>query len=297
MKRNNILKMMLAASFIFGLTACSSSGEVKSDSSEVPAQEEATKQEESNTETEKVKQTVYSMRMVQTKFDQIDSYTIYGEADGEDKPFTSLWLLSTVKTPYSGEQLNQKMEETRNKLKTQGLPEDSYEVKYNEEKGTVNLTLTLTPEIVHIYNHNMSATSTPVEIYEIMSNDKNFKNAPEKGRLGILEERAKEEQAAQAETPTEAPASGIRPEFQEAMDSYRAFFDEYAAFMNEYANNPSDLTLLTKYASFLDQYSETMEKLDAMDTKDMTDEELKLYLDTTNYASKVMIDASSAIGN
>lgn len=29
----------------------------------------------------------------------------------------------------------------------------------------------------------------------------------------------------------------------------------------------------------------------------LTDEELKLYLDTTNYASKVMIDASSAIGN
>lgn len=297
MKMNNILKMMLAASFIFGLTACSSGGDVKSDSGEVPAQEEATKQEESNTETEKVKQTIYSMRIVQTKSYQLDKYTIYGEADGEDKPFTSLWLLSTVKTPYSGEQLNQKMEEIRNKLKAQGLPEDSYEVKCNEEKGIVNLTLTLTPEIVHIYNHNMSATSTPVEIYEIMSNDKDFKNAPEKGRFGILEDRAKEERAAQAETPTEAPASGIRPEFQEAMDSYRAFFDEYAAFMTEYANNPSDLTLLTKYASFLDQYSETMEKLDAMDTKDMTDEELKLYLDTTNYASKVMIDASSAIGN
>ena len=50
---------------------------------------------------------------------------------------------------------------------------------------------------------------------------------------------------------TETVASGIRPEFKEAMDSYEAFYTEYCEFMKEYNENPSDLALLAKYSDMI----------------------------------------------
>lgn len=78
-------------------------------------------------------------------------------------------------------------------------------------------------------------------------------------------------------TPTPAPADGIRPDFKAAMDSYEAFFDEYVAFMEKYEDSDNSLSLLTDYVNYISKLSDTMEKLDAIDEDELTDEELAYY--------------------
>lgn len=90
--------------------------------------------------------------------------------------------------------------------------------------------------------------------------------------------------------PEPEAVSGIRPEFKDAMDSYEAFYDEYCNFMEEYAEDPTDFTLLVKYAEMLSKASEMDEKFNAWDQSDMTNEELKYYLDVTNRIQSRLID-------
>lgn len=98
--------------------------------------------------------------------------------------------------------------------------------------------------------------------------------------------------------PTEPPTettepekpTGIRPEFQEAMDAYEAFYDEYCELMQQYKKNPSDLSLLGKYMDMLSKVADMDEKFEAWNQEDMTNEELKYYLDVTARIEKKMID-------
>ena len=80
--------------------------------------------------------------------------------------------------------------------------------------------------------------------------------------------------------PADAPAAAVsddtvRPEIKEAIDSYEAFFDEYVEFMASY--DSSDLSALTGYLSMMQQYTDTMQKLDDMEDDDLTSAELTYY--------------------
>lgn len=68
--------------------------------------------------------------------------------------------------------------------------------------------------------------------------------------------------------------------FQEAMDSYEAFFDDYIAFMANY-DEKSDVHALAEYTSLLMQYADTMEKLEAIDEDSLSEEDLAYYLEVT----------------
>lgn len=84
------------------------------------------------------------------------------------------------------------------------------------------------------------------------------------------------EEAVQTDSPAEAVSDDtIRPEIKEAIDSYEAFFDEYAQFMASY--DSSDLSALTGYLSMMEQYNDTMQKLDALEDADLTSAELTYY--------------------
>ena len=86
------------------------------------------------------------------------------------------------------------------------------------------------------------------------------------------EEQEQVPEEAPAEEPQQAPAEdGIRPEIREAIDSYEEFFSEYVDFMKSY--DASDISALGDYLSFLEQYTDTMQKLDDMEDADLTDEE------------------------
>lgn len=87
-----------------------------------------------------------------------------------------------------------------------------------------------------------------------------------------------------AGTETEnTEASGIRPEFQEAMDSYEEFYDQYVAFMQKYAeaDTVDAMSMMSDYTSYMEQCAEMNEKLEAIDEGEMTDEELAYYLEVT----------------
>ncbi len=85
---------------------------------------------------------------------------------------------------------------------------------------------------------------------------------------------------------------GIRPEFKEAMDSYEAFYTEYCEFMKEYSENPTDLTLLAKYADMLAKAEEMNEAFEAWDEDELSNEELKYYLDVNNRVMKMLVDVA-----
>ncbi len=80
---------------------------------------------------------------------------------------------------------------------------------------------------------------------------------------------------------------GIRPEFKEAMDSYEAFYTEYCEFMKEYSENPTDFA---KYADMLVKAEEMNEAFEAWDEDELTNEELKYYLDVNDRVMKMLVD-------
>lgn len=82
--------------------------------------------------------------------------------------------------------------------------------------------------------------------------------------------------------------TGIRPEFQKMMDDYLQFFKEYCEFIKKYTASP-DMSMLTKYTEMMMQYAKAMEELEKIDEKELSDEELKLYLNTTNEINKMLI--------
>lgn len=113
----------------------------------------------------------------------------------------------------------------------------------------------------------------------------------------VPEETATEETKAvenETEEATElANDTGIDPEFQAAMDAYEAFYAEYCEFLKKYKENPTDLTLLAKYASMLSKAEEMDKTFEAWNEDDLNSEELKYYLDVNNRVMKMLVDVMS----
>ena len=82
--------------------------------------------------------------------------------------------------------------------------------------------------------------------------------------------------------------TGIRPEFQKMMDGYLQFFNEYCEFIKKYTASP-DMSMLKEYTEMMMQYAKAMEDLDKIDEKELSNEELKLYLNTMNEINKMLI--------
>ena len=83
------------------------------------------------------------------------------------------------------------------------------------------------------------------------------------------------------EDTAEAPLTGIRPEFQAAMDSYEAFYDEYCTLLEQYQENPTDLGVLAQYTEMMSKIAEMDEAFDAWDDEEMSNEELAYYLEVS----------------
>ncbi len=102
------------------------------------------------------------------------------------------------------------------------------------------------------------------------------------------------EAPAATEQPEAGPeaSSGIDPEFKQAMDSYEAFFDEYIEFMQSYQQNGSPLDMLTKYASYMSQYAETMKAMEGLGEQEMSNEELLYYTEVTSRINQKLMAAA-----
>lgn len=81
---------------------------------------------------------------------------------------------------------------------------------------------------------------------------------------------------------------GIRPEFKEAMDSYEEFYKEYVDFLKRYENSNNALGMITEYTDYLSKYAEMSEKLDALDTSELSEEETAYYMEVMARITKLL---------
>lgn len=102
-----------------------------------------------------------------------------------------------------------------------------------------------------------------------------------------------------AATPSQAnPAANatdetaIRDDFKAAMDSYEAFIDEYVAFLQKYTQNPTDLSLLNDYATYMSKYADLAAKFDAWESEDLNTAELAYYLEVQSRVSQKLLAVS-----
>ena len=104
------------------------------------------------------------------------------------------------------------------------------------------------------------------------------------------------ESPTETETPTESTSANtsddIDPDFKAAMDSYEAFFDEYVAIMKKYKENPTDLSILTDYASYMGQYADMMQKLEEWESKDLNTAEAAYYVDVQARITKKLLEVA-----
>lgn len=87
-------------------------------------------------------------------------------------------------------------------------------------------------------------------------------------------------------------SNDIRSDFKAAMDSYEDFFESYCKFMKKYQENPSDLGLLMDYAKFMQQYSETMEKMEDVKNDDLSNAELAYYTEVNARITKMLLEVA-----
>ena len=75
-----------------------------------------------------------------------------------------------------------------------------------------------------------------------------------------------------------APADGIRPEIQKALETYEEFIDEYCKILSDYYENTGDMTIMMKYLEFAAKAEEMEKDMEALDS-DLNDAEMHLYLE------------------
>ena len=87
--------------------------------------------------------------------------------------------------------------------------------------------------------------------------------------------------------------NAIDPEFKAAMDSYEEFFDEYVAIMKKYKENPTDLSILTDYATYMGQYADMIQKLEEWESKDLNTAEAEYYVDVQARITKKLLEVAN----
>lgn len=95
--------------------------------------------------------------------------------------------------------------------------------------------------------------------------------------------------------PTAAPASGIRPEFKEMVDSYEAFIDEYCDFMTTFSTTDDTTALLAEYAEYMSKYTDLAAKMDNVDESELSAEEDAYYTAAMARCSAKLIETGAAI--
>ena len=141
-----------------------------------------------------------------------------------------------------------------------------------------------------IYDGNRDYDSLMQEVDKEETESDTTDTEQEEKPVTDQEEETVEEVIEQPQQPAET--SGIRPEFQQAMDDYMAFFEEYCDFMIAMSNSENDLSLLGQYADFMARYTETMNSFEAIDENELSDEELALYIDTTAQIQKMLLEVA-----
>ncbi|MBQ2938631.1 MAG: hypothetical protein IJE05_07205 [Clostridia bacterium] len=169
-------------------------------------------------------------------------------------------------------------------------------VKNCEEKGFTN-DYSKSDKSFSAYNsegykvHLMYLGANVVEISLKVPQEKNDTNISNT----IETTTSPEEKNTENKITTENSSSNsneLSKEFKEAMDSYEEFMNEYVEFMKKYEANPTDITLLSQYATMLQKYSEQISAFEKWESEDMTTKEAAYYVDVQARVSKKLLEVS-----
>lgn len=98
--------------------------------------------------------------------------------------------------------------------------------------------------------------------------------------------------APETSKPAEADASGLRSDFKEAMDNYESFMNDYVDFMKKYQANPTDLSLITDYATYINKYNELSQSFEKWDSSDMNDAEKAYYIEVQTRVNNKLLEVA-----
>ena len=92
-------------------------------------------------------------------------------------------------------------------------------------------------------------------------------------------------------TEGEKDSKSIDPEFKAAMDSYEKFFYEYVAFVKAYKASENPLSMMSEYTAMMQQYVDTMGKLQSVDQSQLSDEEVAYYAEVVLRINQKLLEA------
>ena len=115
-----------------------------------------------------------------------------------------------------------------------------------------------------------------------------------------VEDPVSEQEPADSDAPVPEEAmettsldDGVSPEFRETMDHYEAFFNDYAAFMKKYAETDDPTSMLLDYADFLEQYTELMAQLDAIEESELSEADAQYYLEVMTRINATLAEVTA----
>ena len=98
---------------------------------------------------------------------------------------------------------------------------------------------------------------------------------------------------ADVDSGNDTNADGVNADLKEFLDSYEDFMTEYCDFMSTYDdNNP---LAIVEYGKLVAEYADFVEKCDAYEEEEMSDEDLKYYLEVTNRVNLKLIDLNASL--
>ena len=93
-------------------------------------------------------------------------------------------------------------------------------------------------------------------------------------------------------TNEESSKDELSKDFKNAMDSYEKFMDEYVSFMKNYKENPSDLSLISDYATYMSKYADFVEDFEKWENEEMNAAETAYYIDVQARVSKKLLEVA-----
>lgn len=100
-----------------------------------------------------------------------------------------------------------------------------------------------------------------------------------RSQAGPTEVAQEEEKISEDSQQSDEASEGIRIEFKEALDSYEEFVDEYISFLKEFQESDDITSMMDDYNSYFIKYTDTMDKIQKLDSGDLSTEEAAYYLE------------------
>lgn len=84
----------------------------------------------------------------------------------------------------------------------------------------------------------------------------------------------------------------VSEDFKALMDSYEEFFDSYVAFMKKYKASTDQVSMMGDLADYMSKYADMMAKLNAIDSKSLSDVDAAYYAEVSARVMKKLAEVA-----